>query len=392
MSSLTYWVWLSTVPGLSAYSANRLLEELGSPEEIYHASPEALQGISGLREKDWIALGDKNLSRADQIIADCRKYGVRICALWDAEYPAPLRAIADPPTVLYVRGTLPDFDRTPALAVVGSRKHSLYGYRVTKSISYQLAQAGVVIVSGMAAGIDAAAHAAALEAGAPTVAVLGCGPDICYPPENKALFDDIPKRGAIVSEYPPGVAPSRIHFPLRNRIISGLSYGVLVTEARERSGALLTATAALEQGREVFAVPGNIDQPTSAGSNSLLRTGARAVTSGADILEDLSPRYPVLGKANPPQPLPPTADRYAAQSPSLPPVDSALLETLSQIGKQQDVDLTKRILRMLKSTDLQVDTLIAAVPDDTAAVTAALTVLELTGKIKQKPGKIFGLA
>jgi DNA processing protein len=198
-------------------------------------------------------------------------------------YPTLLRPIADPPPLLLVRGSVEVLQR-PAVAIVGARAATRYGLGVARDLAAGLARNGVVVISGLARGIDAAAHAGALEAGGVTVAVQACGPDITYPPEHRALADRIATSGAVVSELPPGRAPLAAHFPLRNRLISGLSLGVVVVEARPRSGSLITARHALDQGREVLAVPGPLTAPTSSGPNSLLRDGARPVIELADIL------------------------------------------------------------------------------------------------------------
>lgn len=220
--------------------------------------------------------------------AACQQLPERVEALRpdDPRYPAALRTIADPPQMLYVRGALRDEDRS-AVAVVGSRRASAYGAAVAEWLGRELARAGVTVVSGLARGIDGAAHRGALQAGGRTVAVLGCGPDVVYPPEHRRLMAQLIESGAAISEYPPGTPPLKHHFPRRNRLISGLSLGVVVVEGREDSGALITADCALEQGREVFAVPGPVLVPTSALPNRLLQQGAKLVTTVEDILEEL---------------------------------------------------------------------------------------------------------
>lgn len=204
----------------------------------------------------------------------------------DPSYPGLLRTIADPPRILYLRGTLRDEDRT-AVAVVGARRASAYGIAVAEWLGQELARCAVTVVSGLARGIDAAAHRGALRGGGRTIAVLGCGVDIAYPPEHARLMAQIIEAGAVLAEYPPGTPPLKHHFPARNRIISGLSLGVVVVEGREDSGALITADCALEQGREVFAVPGGIFEQTSALPHRLLQQGAKLVTGVEDILEEL---------------------------------------------------------------------------------------------------------
>lgn len=399
MSGLLHWVWLSTLPNLSARKTARLLDELGSPLEIYNASPERLAGVSEITGADVAALSDKSLRRADKILNDSARLGQQLITAGDACYPELLRAIDDPPAVLYCRGKLQTLDCRPAIAVVGPREPTQYGYRVAKTLAYQLALAGVTIVSGMARGTDAAAHAAALEAGKPTVAVLGCGLDICYPYENAALYNDIPKTGLLISEYPPGTPPLHSHFPVRNRIISGLCCAVLVPEAPKRSGSLITASCAAEQGRDVFAVPGNIDVPSSAGTNALIRDGARLVMNAGDILSELAYLYPdrVASVSGDAETLDASDDRYCVQP--VPPqradgaaVSVPLSEALLRKAADTSVPLAERLCALLAHAAQHADSLIEAVPESAAEVTAALTVLELEGKIHQLPGKTFALA
>jgi DNA processing protein len=228
MSVLGHWVWLSRLQGLSPRTISSLLDIFGSPLEIYNSSESSLAAVPGIAENEISALLNRDMSETEAVIENCARLGVSILTLQDAAYPERLAAISNPPAVLYIKGKLPPLDGCPAISVVGSRNASAYGLGAAKKLAFDLASAGVIIVSGMALGCDAAAHSGAVEAGKPTLAVLGCGPDICYPPENHALFNDIPRLGAVISEYSPGTKPSAIHFPVRNRIISGLSNGVLV--------------------------------------------------------------------------------------------------------------------------------------------------------------------
>ena len=394
---LLHWVWLSTLPNLSPRKAARLLDELGSPLEIYNASPAHLAEVSGITEADVQALSDKSLKRAAKVLDDSARLGHHLLTLNDAAYPELLRAIDDPPAVLYCRGKLQTLAARPALAIVGPRHISAYGYRVTKRIAYPLSLAGVTIVSGMAAGTDAAAHAAALEAGKPTIAVLGCGLDVCYPSENGLLFNDIPKTGLLLSEYPPGTPPIASNFPARNRIISGLCCAVLLPEAPKHSGSLITAACAAEQGRDVFVVPGNIDAPSSEGANLLIQDGARLVTCADDILSELAPQYPELvsAAAAPAETLSESDDRYQNRTPHpQTPRESAEAPAAESLSAAADTTRTleDRLCAQLARSALHADTLIESVPEDAADVTAALTLLELEGRVLQQPGKIFSLA
>ena len=275
MAALKYWVWLTALPGLSNRSRLLLLERYGSPEDVYYADPEELAQVEGLTPGQAALLADKSLSRADRILADCARGDMFLLTMQDAAYPARLRDIFDPPVLLYGKGSLPLFDEEAAIAVVGTRSCTPYGLRCAHQMGYELARQGAVVVSGMAKGIDGAAMRGALQAGGFTAAVLGGGVDVVYPAENRRLYEDIAATGVLLSEYPPGTEPLPGHFPVRNRIISGLGLAALVVEAPVRSGALITAHAALDQGRDVFAVPGPIDAAASVGCNRLIRDWPR---------------------------------------------------------------------------------------------------------------------
>ena len=292
MAALKYWLWLTTAPGLNNRTKLLLLEHFSSPEDVYYAQPDELCLVEGVTKQQAQALADKSLSRAETELADCAKDGQFIVTMDDAAYPGRLRDMYDPPVVLYGKGSMPLFDEEAAVAVVGTRKCTPYGTGAASQLGYELARQGGLVISGLAKGIDGAAHQGALRAGGFTAAVLGGGVDVIYPPENRRLYEDIAATGVLLSEYPPGTEPMGSHFPVRNRILSGLSLAVLVVEAPERSGALITANTALEQGRDVFAVPGPIDAPNSRGSNRLIRDGAGLVTCGWDILEGYRSRFP----------------------------------------------------------------------------------------------------
>lgn len=280
-----YWLWLATRPGCTVRFLTRLLEQFATPEEVWKAVREDLSDFPRMNHIRLEALMEKDLTYANRIAQDCREQDIRIITWEDEQYPAPLRQIADPPLVLYVRGTLPDFSSHLAISVVGTRKCTPYGMHAARYFAGKLAQNGCIIVSGMALGIDGAANQAALDAGGMTIAVLGCGVDVCYPWQHEKLMQDIVRHGAVISEYPPGTEPKGKHFPIRNRIITGLSRGTLVVEAPKKSGALISADLALEQGREVFAIPGDINRPSCAGCNNLIRQGgAELVQEPSDIL------------------------------------------------------------------------------------------------------------
>ena len=253
---LKYWVWLAELPGLRSQPRLALLRHFGSPENIFFADREELLLAEDVPPAQAELALNRDLSAADRILADCQRLGQRILTLQDAEYPQRLRNIFDPPLVLYVRGRMPAIDEEAAIAVVGTRKCTPYGVASAERLSQELASGGAVVVTGLARGVDTAAARGALRAGGTVVGVTGGGLDVVYPPENGDLYDDVASAGVLLSEYPPGSPPDKTHFPVRNRIMSGLSVAALIVEAPERSGALITARLALDQGRDVYAVPG----------------------------------------------------------------------------------------------------------------------------------------
>ena len=287
---LVHWIWLATRPSLTDLVKVELVRHFGDAEGVYYAGDYA--GIEGLTEEGVDALKDRNLTPAEEILAQCDREGLRVLTWQDAGYPGRLRNIPDPPLVVYYKGRLPDFDGLPLIGVVGTRKASVYGLTAAKRLGYQIARCGGVVVSGAAAGIDSSSMQGALTAGGSVIGVLGCGADVVYPASNRALFADTARYGCLLSEFPPGTPPYKWNFPKRNRIISGLSCGVLIVEAPEKSGALITARQAADQGRDVFVVPGNIDVDSFVGSNRLLRDGAIAVSSGWDILSEYEGQFP----------------------------------------------------------------------------------------------------
>lgn len=286
MPSRLSYVWLAQRNGLGAGTAAELLRAFGSPEAVYAADRAALTASAcSLRKAQVDTLCDKNTDEAARIIEQCTRAGIQILTIGDSAYPDRLRAIADPPLVLYVRGSWPDFDVTPAVSVVGTRKATPYGLHTAEEIGAALARAGMITVSGMALGADGAAHRGALRAGGLTVAVLAGGVDVCYPPQHRSLMGDILLSGAVVSEYPPGTEPRGTHYHNRNRIISGLSVASVIVEAADyRSGALITARHALDQGRDVYAVPGALDAPQSRACNELIEKGEAALLRSPQAL------------------------------------------------------------------------------------------------------------
>ena len=268
MAALKFWTWLTTLPGLSSRSRLLLLEHFQSPEDIYYADTEELLLAEGMTRAQAELLGDKSLDRAERVLEECARKEQFILTMQDAAYPNRLRGIYDPPVLLYGRGALPLFDEEAAIAVVGTRSCTPYGVAVAEEFGYEMAKQGALVVSGMARGIDAAAQRGALRAGGLTAAVLGGGVDVVYPAENRRLYEDSAAVGVLLSEYPPGTEPRSGHFPVRNRIMSGLTLASVVVEAPPRSGALITAHLALDQGRDVFAVPGPITAEASRGCDA----------------------------------------------------------------------------------------------------------------------------
>ena len=284
MSENVYWVWLSRRCAYSTGSLDRLLHAFSSPREIYQASEEELRRVEGIPTGDISRLLDKDLSDVQRIMDYCATARVGILAYDDPRYPSRLRLLNDPPPVLYYKGVLPVFENRLAVSVVGTRKMGEYGKRMTFEIAHDLARAGAIVVTGMALGNDGVASAAAVAAGKPTVAVLGSGIDIIYPREHQYLMQAITKCGVVMTEFAPGTPPDGRNFPRRNRIISGIAQGVLVTEGDGRSGALITARLAMRQGRDVFALPGKADDPNSEATTWLLKNGAKPVTCADDII------------------------------------------------------------------------------------------------------------
>ncbi len=379
MDGRLYWIWLACVLGQGNNRAEQLLERFSSPERIWRAGAGELSR-AGVSAPELAALLNKSLERPEKILSDCAGKNISVLTPDDPDYPERLRNIPQPPLTLYCRGTLPPIDDLICVAIVGSRDYSVYGRSVAEKLASGIAGAGAVVVSGMARGLDTAAHKGALKAGGLTVAVLGCGVDVVYPRENAELMRFIETSGAVLSEYPPGTPPLPYHFPQRNRIISGLSLGVTVIEGGEKSGSLITARHALEQGRDVFAVPANIDSPGSAAPNGLIKQGAKPVTSPMDILEEYLPLF---------------AHKIRTDSEQEPDC-----EAQPDLAAQEERDYRTRA--QLKSLSPDEQAVLALLPqshapvhrDELAAVSglgggrlfAALTMLEVTGLAISLPG------
>ncbi|MCA1566267.1 MAG: DNA-processing protein DprA [Acidobacteria bacterium] len=368
------WIALNMTPGVGPRAAARLLERFGSAEAVFAALRSELERLRLRPEAvESIVLRDRH-AEAERELERVRVLGADVLILDDGAYPALLREIADPPVTLYVRGAWEACLDAPCVAIVGSRRCSTYGQNVALMLARDLAARGVTIVSGLARGIDAAAHRGALEAGGRTVGVLGTGVDEIYPRDHKKLAEEILSRGgALVSQFPLGTPPIPENFPYRNRIISGLSLGVLLVEAAENSGSLITARLAMEQNREVYAVPGNVTSRNSFGTNYLIKgAGAKLVQQWQDVAAELPPD--IAARLLPPEPLKKKAGASAAQH--------ALPADLSE---------GERAVMNLLSTDegVHIDTLVGASNLSVSALTGVLLGLEMRELIRQLPGKCF---
>lgn len=292
MNHLVYWIWLSLRCGAGNELGSYLLKHFSTPQNIYEAKEEELLALDGITKEMVSALMDRDLTRAQKIAEYCERVNVGILTLDSPNYPDRLRSIYAKPILLYYRGKLPNVDDHVLIACVGKRKCSPTGTQTAYKLGMELVHGGAIVVSGMASGVDSAAHKGAISAGGHTIAVLGCGIDRVYPPENKELMEKIAATGTLVTEYAPGTDPLGRNFPIRNRIISGFCQGTVVVEADQRSGSLITAKKALQQGRDLFAFPGKANDPNYTGTNALIQNGATLVTCARDILLDYEPLYP----------------------------------------------------------------------------------------------------
>lgn len=393
---LLYWLWLAQCNEVKDGVKAALVRRFEDPERLFFAEKQEILDaeIEGLTGDHLDILLRHDLSAAEETLSDCAKAGLQVLTYDSPLYPRRLKAIYDPPIVLYYRGTLPDFDKLPTIGVVGTRHPSVYGRQAAKRLGGEIAAAGGLVVSGLAEGIDGAAMEAALSAGFPAVGVLGCGADVVYPRKHKALFQETERLGCILSEYAPGSPPLGWHFPRRNRIISGLSCGVVVVEAPERSGSLLTAKHALEQGRDVFVVPGNVDMESFRGSNRLLRSGAIAVSSGRDVMEEYDLLYPekLLPKKGLDKPKKAEKQEPKPEAPEIlkkktidngnPPPYSGQNDILQGLSADEQTVMTA-----IGTGIESVDDVIAKTGLPSGKVLGILTMLEIRKKIVRHPGK-----
>ncbi len=368
LDDLKYWIALKSVSGIGNLTFRALLDNFGSPSLIFNTPVSKLTGINGITKKMAVAIN--NFSEWDKVNQNfelLNKNKITVITYQDDDYPEKLKNIYDLPPFLYVRGSLMKDDIN--IAIVGSRRATTYGKYTTERISRELAQKGVTVVSGMARGIDSAAHRGALAARGRTIAVLGSGLDVIYPPENKILFAEIIENGAVISEFPMGTPPIAANFPSRNRIISGMSYGVLVVEAGEKSGSLITARLALEQGREVFAVPGSVETPASRGTNRLIKEGAKLIENAEDILEEIIPQ---LEKTKV------LSERLTSEN-----------EVKLPAKETELTKIEKQVADFIFDKKIHVDDIIAQTNLSPADVLSTLMSLELKNLITQHPGKYF---
>ena len=413
---LIHWIWFATRTGMGDKMKRVLLSHFEDPESIYFARELEFERFEELSPAAVESIMDKDLTECEEILGRCRDRGLHILSFQDAAYPARLRQIEDPPMVLYYKGTIPAFDEFPVIGVVGTRKASVYGLTTAKRLGYQIAACGGIVVSGMATGIDGVAMKGALTAGGCVVGILGCGADVVYPLSNRWLYADTEKYGCILSEFPPGTPPIGRNFPRRNRIISGLSCGVLVVEAPEKSGALITARLSADQGRDVFVVPANIDVESARGSNALMRDGAIPVSSGWDILSEY--RYQFPGKVRekrtavsltvngeelsrereePLKVAQPLRKREEKKPPKEPAgkkgIDNSEKSAYSDTKKTQTVlsQQEQSLVELLGKGQMLVDDLIDASGQAPGAILASLTMLEVKGVVRRLPGRFIEL-
>lgn len=384
---LKYWIWLAELPELTNQARLALLRHFGTPENAFYADAGEILLTEGITRAQAEALDNKSLAAAERVLEDCRRLGLRILTFQDAEYPNRLRNIYDPPFLLYVRGRLPLVDEEPVITVVGTRTCTPYGETCGEKLGYGLAKGGAVVVSGLARGVDAAATRGALRAGGVPIGVVGGGVDVVYPPEHRYLYEDVAAAGALLSEYPPGTEPDRTHFPVRNRIMAGLAVATVVVEAPLRSGALITANTALEQGRDLFAVPGPIDAPASAGCNRIIRDCGFIVTEARDVLERYAERFPdklrLEEAREEPETLGYQARRERAEAPKAAP------PPLSVSGSSLTDDQIALLRALSDEEPRLVDDLIEETGIPARRVLSALTLLELDGHVTQHTGKRY---
>ena len=397
MGAMKYWLCLSGQKGISCRARAAIVRYYRDAESAFFAPGGEFEKIPGLTKLESELLEKRDLSHAERILADCQRLGIELITMQDARYPKRLKYISDPPVLLYVKGKLPDVDNVPALAIIGTRKATPYGIKMGRKLSYETAKSGGTVISLLTEGIDREAARGCLLADGSCIAVLGTGID-----RLNSIQRDIITNGALVSEYPPNMPTQKHFYRERNRIASGLSHGVIVVEAPEKSGTLLFAAEALEQGREVFAVPGNADAINSVGTIELIKQGAKPVTCGWDALEEFEYLFPNTlkrpgGEIELP-PMPPereekTAPKAKAQETTIKDVDKQksegyidLREQLSGLDEEQ-----LKIISAIEGDSTHVDDIIVRTGLSTAKVLSQLTLLEIKGFIRRSAGRRVSL-
>lgn len=380
-NSARLWVWLTLATGVNNPKHKRIYETYDSIADFYNGGVYEWRLCGIFSPKDIDSLENTRLSQADEVIAKCKNLGHDVICIDDPEYPQKLKDIYAPPCVLYVWGKLPDVDDRLSIAMVGTRNATQYGVMASHTLSASLSKLGVVIVSGGALGIDSASHTGTLEAGGTTICVLGCGIDYRYLMSNASMRRNIASTGAVISEYPPGTQSYPSNFPVRNRIISGLSDGVIVVEADAKSGSLITVNHALEQGREVFAVMGNINSRYSTGTNKMIKDGATPVTSYMDVIEAF-PNYHI------------TSDKDDKTEPEY------SVQNNSEINKEpvlhrEDLDLSDTVNLVYKcigNEPVHIDQIVIKTGLPVSKVLQSLTELEILALISCQQGRLYKLA
>ena len=415
-----YWLWLQYVLGYADTRIKNVLEEYGSAKEFFKA-PADIAKKCGLKSSQVKRLNSEKPERFSDISDYCRAHGIKIINIGNKLYPKRLESISDPPTVIFVKGELPELDNEPTVTVVGPRRPSEYGIKSAFSLSRRLSLGGFIVISGGAKGVDSYAHAGALSVGAKTVAVLGCGIDADYLKCNRELREKISENGCLISEFPPNVGASRSTFPIRNRIMSALSLGTIVVEAGKKSGALITAAHAAEQGRDVFAIPGNPSDPNYFGSNALIRDGARPLLTALDVFDEYISLYPdkidierafdpkgntgataafeeavkrFSGASAKSAPKPEKSQSVPRKTPEKPQKEPSKIPTVDSTPKKdKNTDMlsddAKRFYEGITESPFFIDDIIAKTGLTSFNAISAATELEVLGMIKSVPGGRF---
>ena len=394
VDSLIYWIWLSLL-NLSPRAVTAVLQLCGDAERAYAEESDAFHGVRGITAREAEALENRDLTAAEFSQRRCLEQKLRILPLTDPAYPERLKQIAEPPAALYIQGELPELDRAPVLAVIGTRRASAYGLRMSRELAFQIASGGATVLSLLTPGADEAAAAGMIQAGTPCIGVLGTAHEACRWP----LMRQVVGNGAVVSEYPPGKEQFRHFFRERNRLAAGLSDGVVVVEAPEKSGTRLFVTEAAEQGKDVFAVPGNADAENAAGTLNLLKEGAKLVTCGVDVLEEYLLRFPELtndlnreNSSDHKKTVPVSGEpdgTYNSGNVSAASATSAPEDLRNQLQNLSADQLA--LIAAISPPATHVDDIVERSGLPVAKVLAQLTVLEIKGFVKREPGRNFSL-